>query len=53
MHEVRTATDDTIDPHRFCDVHYDDIVHDPVAVVRRIYKQFGMRVSPEVRRGHV
>ena len=29
------------DPARFVDVHHDEIARDPIAIVRRIYAQFG------------
>ena len=33
---------------RFCDVHYRDLVSDPLAVVRRIYEYFGLPLSDQV-----
>ncbi|XP_013405766.1 uncharacterized protein LOC106170452 [Lingula anatina] len=33
--------------HRFCDIDYKDIVGSPMAVVRQIYKFFGLRLTSE------
>jgi len=34
---------------RFFDVHYRDLAHDPMAVVRGVYAHFGWRLSEEAR----
>jgi hypothetical protein len=38
------------DPAQFCDVAYPDLVADPVGVVERIYKRFGLPFSPAAAR---
>jgi len=35
-------------PERFIDVHYTDLVQDPIAVVRRVYEHFGLSASDAV-----
>jgi Sulfotransferase family len=35
---------------RFCDVHFRDLVADPVGAVERIYTHFGMHLADEARR---
>jgi hypothetical protein len=35
------------DPARFADVQYDDLLADPIAVVRRLYDRFGYAYTPE------
>lgn len=38
------------DPKRYLDVHYLDLVRDPMAMVHRIYAHFGMQLSEEAHR---
>jgi hypothetical protein len=38
------------DESRFCDLHYNDLVADPVAAVTGIYEHFGIAVDDETRR---
>ncbi len=40
---------DRCDPRRFIDVAYDEVVEDPLAVVRRIYARFGLRMGEAAR----
>lgn len=42
------ATRSSAGEDRFCDVHFRDLVADPVAVVRRIYERFGLRLDTGV-----
>src|SRR5262249_23185889 len=39
-----------IAPERIVDVHYGDLVQDPMAIVRRIYSQFAMPFTAEAER---
>jgi hypothetical protein len=41
----------TADPSRFADVAYDDLLADPIAVVKRLYDRFGRAYSPELEAG--
>ena len=41
-----TAARARYDPAQFCDVAYDDLVGDPLAVVSRVYSQFGLTLTP-------
>ena len=45
--DVRDRIDDE---RRFCDVHYNDLLADPVGTVERIYAHFDIPVDDEVRR---
>jgi hypothetical protein len=38
-----------VDPGRFCEVRYEDLVHDPVGQVRTIYEQLGLDGFEELR----
>jgi len=42
MYEVFEGTRDLIDPSRFCEVHYEDLVKDPISQVRMIYDRLGL-----------
>jgi hypothetical protein len=35
-----------VDPHRLCDVSYDDLVRDPIGTIRRVGDRFGRPLSP-------
>jgi LPS sulfotransferase NodH len=41
---------DELRPERFCDVTYNDIREDPIAVVRRVYDHFGWNFTEDVDR---
>ena len=43
--ETRAAAED-----RFLDVHYKDVVRDPLGSVRRIYEHFGLEFTEELNR---
>ncbi len=38
---------DRLPKNRICDIQYDQIRHDPLSAVRRIYEFFGWKLSPE------
>jgi len=42
MYEVFEQSRERIDPSRFCEVRYEDLVKDPVGEVRMIYDQLGL-----------
>ena len=42
-----TRERDRLPPERICDLHYDDIRHDPIGAIRRIYEFFGWSLSRE------
>jgi hypothetical protein len=44
---ARAATD----PSRLADVAYDDLLADPIGVVKRLYAHFGYSYSPELEAG--
>jgi hypothetical protein len=41
---------DRLENNRICDIQYDDIRHDPIRAVRRIYEYFGWSLSHEAER---
>jgi hypothetical protein len=42
LHQRLEATRGLIDPHRFCDVRYEDLIHDPVGQLRHVYQQLDL-----------
>jgi hypothetical protein len=42
---------ESADPARFYDVHYQELIADPVGVVRRMYERFGYNYSSEMETG--
>jgi hypothetical protein len=48
MYEVFESTRDLVDPSRFCEVRYEDLVSDPVGQVRMIYDHLGLGDFDEV-----
>ncbi|CCE00195.1 conserved hypothetical protein [Bradyrhizobium sp. STM 3809] len=45
--ERMMRADDAVSPMRFVDVVFDDLIHDPLATIRRIYATFGDDLAPE------
>ena len=41
---------DQLEPHRICDLAYDEIRGQPIAAVRRIYDHFGWSLTPEAEK---
>jgi hypothetical protein len=39
---------DTLPSDRVCDLYYDNVRRDPIAVTKRIYEHFGWKLQPEV-----
>ena len=52
MHERLEATRGLIDPHRFCEVRYEDLLRQPLAVMETLYRQLELdgfdRVAPAI-----
>jgi hypothetical protein len=51
LHDIEraVAARKQADPKRFFDVHYRDLIKDPVGVIRQIYEHFGYPFSEEFK----
>ena len=47
---IRVRRSNRIAPERFLDVHYQELIADPVATVRRVYAHFGLPFTEEAAR---
>jgi hypothetical protein len=43
-----TAVRDNLSPDKICDLYYDDVRRDPIAVTNRIYQHFGWKLDAAV-----